>query len=49
MRLVNGWEVDPSLEQPASAKVSVRWFDSVLNAAIPEIPDSSKNTVFPKY
>jgi len=33
-RLVKGWEVDDSLEQPESAKVAIDWFDSKLNETL---------------
>jgi len=39
MRLVKGWSVDPSLEQPESNKVSVEWFESVLGTALSDIND----------
>jgi valyl-tRNA synthetase len=34
MRLVKGWEVDPSLPQPDHSAVSVKWFESVFNSAV---------------
>ncbi len=39
MRLVKGWTVDPELEQPKSNKISVDWFDSVLNSALRDIDE----------
>lgn len=36
-RLVQGWEVDETIEQPLSSKVSVEWFDSVLSKNMEEI------------
>lgn len=43
-RLVRGWEVDNSIEQPESAAIAVRWFDNVLSKTITEIDD-----LFSKY
>jgi valyl-tRNA synthetase len=37
MRLVKGWPVADALPQPAMNKVSVEWFDSVLNATLDNI------------
>ncbi len=39
-RLVKGWEVDPSAEQPESAALAIRWFGSKLSESIAEINDS---------
>lgn len=39
-RLVKGWEVDPSAEQPESAALAIRWFGSKLSECIAEINDS---------
>lgn len=36
-RLVKGWNVDASIAQPESAKVTVEWFNSLLNRSIKEI------------
>ena len=44
MRLVKGWAVDDNLLQPDISKVSIAWFDSVLNAALTDIDD-----LFSKY
>ena len=44
LRLVKGWEVDVTLEQPDHSKISVEWFHSVLNKTLTEIEDS-----FDKY
>ena len=44
MRLVKGWEIDPGLKQSDSDKISVEWFDSVLNAALADI-----NEQFSRY
>lgn len=43
-RLVKGWEVDNSIEQPESAAIAVAWFDSVLSKTIAEVDD-----LFSKY
>lgn len=39
-RLVKGWEVDPSLEQPESSRKAVEWFSAKLSEAVAEINDS---------
>ena len=39
-RLVKGWEVDPSLEQPECSRKAVEWFSSKLSEAVAEINDS---------
>jgi len=44
LRLVKGWKVDESLEQPDYGKASVKWFESRLNAAIKNIDEQ-----FSKY
>ena len=36
-RLVNGWEVDASKEQPASAKLAVNWLESRINSALNDL------------
>lgn len=43
-RLVKGWEVDNSIEQPESAAIAVAWFDSILSKTITEVDD-----LFSKY
>lgn len=43
-RLVKGWEVDNSIEQPESAAIAVAWFDSILSKTIVEVDD-----LFSKY
>ena len=43
-RLVKGWEVNKTLEQPESAKAAINWFESKLNTTIKEIEDN-----FSKY
>ncbi len=44
LRLVKGWQVDESLEQPEINRVSTEWFDSVLNSSIASLED-----MFEKY
>lgn len=39
-RLVKGWEVDATIEQPASAKAGIEWFDAKLNQTIEQLNDS---------
>ena len=43
-RLVKGWEVDDSLEQPAHAAVSIRWFETQINRAFIKVDEQ-----FQKY
>ena len=43
-RLVKGWKVDSTLEQPESARLAVEWFDSKLAETVAEIDD-----LFKKY
>lgn len=43
-RLVKGWEVDNSIEQPESAAIAIEWFDSVLSKTITDV-----NNLFDKY
>lgn len=43
-RLVKGWEVDTSLEQPESAKIAIEWFESKMNETLEAINDN-----FSKY
>ena len=38
-RLVKGWEVDPTIEQPESSRKAVEWFESKLSEAVAEIND----------
>ncbi len=40
LRLVKGWEIDDSLKQPDSAKVSVEWFEAKLNQTIELMSDN---------
>ncbi|MCB2220120.1 MAG: valine--tRNA ligase [Bacteroidetes bacterium] len=39
LRLVKGWEVDDEIEQPSYAVISVKWFESQMNASIEVIND----------
>ena len=43
-RLVQGWQVDASLEQPETARLAVAWFEAALRKATDEIAD-----LFKKY
>jgi valyl-tRNA synthetase len=43
-RLVKGWEVDESLEQPESSNIAIDWFESKLNETLISIEDN-----FSKY
>ena len=43
-RLVNGWQVDNTIEQPESARIAVEWFDSQLKKVNAEVAD-----LFTKY
>lgn len=43
-RLVKGWEVDSSIEQPEASATAVKWFDNVLSKTIAEVDD-----LFSKY
>ncbi len=38
-RLVQGWNVDSNIEQPEYAKVTIEWYNSLLNRSIKEIDD----------
>ena len=38
-RLVKGWEVDDSLEQPAHAAEAIRWFDTQVKRAFMKVDD----------
>jgi valyl-tRNA synthetase len=38
-RLLQGWQVDEKLEQPETAALANRWFESKLNATIEEVND----------
>ena len=39
-RLVKGWTVDETIEQPASAAIAVKWFKTQLDKTIAEVDDS---------
>ena len=43
-RLVKGWNVDESIEQPESAAIAVKWFEGKLSQTIEEV-----NDLFDKY
>ncbi|MCD8265065.1 MAG: valine--tRNA ligase [Tannerellaceae bacterium] len=43
-RLVKGWQVDTTIEQPEAAKIAVEWFRMQLDKTITEVNDS-----FDKY
>jgi len=43
-RLVKGWEVDTTLEQPESAKIAIAWFEAKMNETLEAINDN-----FSKY
>lgn len=38
-RLVNGWEVDAAIEQPASSKIALEWFEAKFQKTLAEIED----------
>ena len=37
LRLIKGWEVDETIEQPESSKMGIRWFESRMNKALKSI------------
>jgi valyl-tRNA synthetase len=43
-RLVKGWEVDNSIEQPESSKFAIEWFDAMLSKTLIEVDE-----LFSKY
>lgn len=43
-RLVKGWDIDPEIQQPASAEIAVNWFKATLEKTIEEL-----NDLFSKY
>ncbi|MDR2950563.1 MAG: valine--tRNA ligase [Prevotella sp.] len=43
-RLVKGWEVNDSIEQPESSKIAIEWFENVLAKTVAELGD-----LFGKY
>lgn len=42
-RLVMNWEVDDTIQQPESSRLSVEWFDNMLNRTIAEVDDNFTN------
>ncbi len=38
-RLVKGWEIDETIDQPDSSNVSIGWFEAKLNSTIKVIDD----------
>lgn len=38
-RLIKGWEIDESLEQPADAKIAIDWFESRFNQELETLND----------
>jgi valyl-tRNA synthetase len=38
-RLVNGWKIDETLEQPETSKIALAWFDTKFQEAFAEIED----------
>lgn len=38
-RLVKGWEINPSLEQPEVSKIGLRWFENRFQQVLAEIED----------
>jgi valyl-tRNA synthetase len=41
-RLIKGWNIDETIEQPESSRIAVEWFSSTLSATIEEIDDLYK-------
>ncbi|MFV0536643.1 MAG: valine--tRNA ligase [Dysgonomonas sp.] len=39
-RLVKGWEVSDSIEQPESSKIAIQWFENILAKTVAELEDS---------
>lgn len=37
MRLVKGWQVDDTLDQPGENKISIHWFEAVFNRSLQKI------------
>lgn len=37
--LVKGWEIDSTIEQPDSSKVSIQWFEAKLNSSLKTLDD----------
>ena len=42
-RLINGWEVDQTIEQPESSKLAIEWFDNTLSKALTTIDSDFGN------
>ncbi|MFT5280059.1 MAG: valyl-tRNA synthetase, partial [Bacteroidia bacterium] len=38
-RLIKGWEIDESLEQPADSKIAIEWFESRFNQELETLND----------
>ena len=38
-RLIDGWEVDKSIEQPKASKIAIEWYESKFQKALAEIED----------
>jgi valyl-tRNA synthetase len=38
-KLISGWEVDESIDQPISSKIALDWYDSKFQAAYAEVED----------
>lgn len=43
-RLIKGWEVNDTIEQPAAARIAIDWFGNLLNKTVAEVDD-----LFGKY
>ena len=43
-RLVKGWEVSNTIEQPESSKIAIEWFENILKKTVAELDD-----LFGKY
>lgn len=43
-RLIKGWEINETIEQPESAKIAIEWFENILAKTIAETDD-----LFSKY
>ncbi len=43
LRLVKGWEVDNTIEQPTYAGVAVKWFEARLNEVLAEVESNFAN------
>ncbi|MCF7560512.1 valine--tRNA ligase [Sabulilitoribacter multivorans] len=38
-RLIDGWDIDETIEQPASSKIALEWYESKFQKALKEIED----------